>query len=78
MVVANPFSTRSALQVIVDQGGDLMAAGAGGWVAVGRDAVGKDAGDGRFRKALAAQGMLLLRAPRAALCQGSEKRAVRS
>jgi hypothetical protein len=71
-VVANPFSGPSALQIIAETDGRMVAAGPSAWIAVG-----VDAGDGLFRRRLAHAALLIL-AARPSTCSATAKLGLRS
>lgn len=63
MIVANPFSGASALQLIAESGGVIVAPGPLSWIAFGTDA-----GDGGFGARLAGRALLILRGDVAGSC----------
>lgn len=66
MIVVNPFSQVSALQLVAENGGLIVAAGPTAWIAFGADA-----GDGGFRQRLVGSAaLMILRGDAARLCHG--------
>ncbi len=55
MVVASPFSQVSAVQLVAESGGLIVAAGPTSWIAFGTDA-----GDGGFRQRLVRNAALMI------------------